>query len=165
MNILSNANLLYYQLPTKILSTRERFRIKPDSKSGSTADNQKDLFCERSWYGRMWTVPLNSVPDRKRVNYGSTPTRVSRDSLGAQSEMRLVGVVCSPISKLPSEFCSSDAFMGPHWLLTLETIMIWFLLQIPPHEAMFQTFISLFLRCFFLGTETCHRIQLWPMLP
>ena len=55
-------------------------------------------------------------------------TRVSRDSLGTQSERRQDGVVCLPIWRLHSNLCSSDAFMGPHWLLTPETIMIWFLL-------------------------------------
>lgn len=55
-------------------------------------------------------------------------TRVSRDSLGTQSERRQDGVVCLPIWRLHSDLCSSDVFMGPHWLLTLETIMIWFLL-------------------------------------
>ena len=33
------------------------------------ADYQEDLFCECGWYGRMWTVPLNSVPVHKQVNY------------------------------------------------------------------------------------------------
>ena len=32
------------------------------------ADNQEDLLCECGWYGRMWTVPLNSVRVHKQVN-------------------------------------------------------------------------------------------------
>ena len=92
-------------------------------------DYQEDLFCECGWYGRMWTVPLNSVPVHKQVNYVPHAPPVYHVILWAgQSERRQDGGVCLPIWRLHSDLCSSDVFMGPHWLLTLETIMIWFLL-------------------------------------